>query len=68
MDRRGRRLQDLERGGEEFPVAEVHSPSLAWRLEPRERTRGQQLGGGTRFVARGRSGDQGHAAISAGWL
>jgi hypothetical protein len=63
MDRRRRRFENLERRGEELPVAEIHSR----RLEPRERAKGEHLDG-TRLVAGRRGGDQRHAAISAGWL
>src|SRR5258708_25929531 len=41
MHGRRRRLQDLERGREEFPVAESHPRAL----ETRKRARNKQLGG-----------------------
>ena len=66
-NRRGRRLQDLERRGEKLAIAEIHSPSLAGGLEPREGARGEQPGA-RRRLGRGRGRDSGHAATSAGWL
>ena len=66
MDRRRRRLQDLERGREEFPVAEIHSRSL----EPRQRARAGERAGWRSAPGRraGPRRSRGHAAISAGWL
>jgi hypothetical protein len=72
VDRRRRRLKNLERRREEFPVAEIHSGSLepagVGRLDERERTRGERFRGGRRRIGGRDRRDRGHAAISAGWL
>ena len=65
MDRRGRRLQDLERRREKFPVAEIHSRSLEPRQCAREANVSAGGGGGS---AGGTGAKRRHAAISAGWL
>ena len=67
MDRRRRRLQDLERGREEFPVAEIRS-NLARALNRASAREANSLAAERALSPAAAAGISGHAAISAGWL